>query len=201
MASLRLSDTLVAGLKAKSATYEIFDQREAGLSLRVTPAGTKTFCLLYRDDRRRFKRQTIGRFRTIGVDEARANARDLKRRAQALANGEIHNPDIRVHPSLRDALDDYEQKHLRINCPRSAQERMRVLRRDFSSLLDLKLERICKRHIFEITDAIMESGHRSAANHAFANIRAFMKWAVERGLIVRSACDGVRPPASVPSRS
>ena len=45
---VRLTERLVAAVKPTAAIQRISDDREPGFLLRVTPAGSKAFCLRYK---------------------------------------------------------------------------------------------------------------------------------------------------------
>ena len=57
-----------------------------------------------------------------------------------------------------------------------------------------------KQDVLNLTDAMLVSGRPGAANHAFAAVRKFFNWCVERDIISVSPCLGIRTPARLPSR-
>lgn len=59
---------------------------------------------------------------------------------------------------------------------------------------------IGKADVQAVMDELMAAGTPSAARHAFAAIRKFFNWCVERGLIAQSPCLAMRPPARTTSR-
>jgi integrase len=62
----------LTALNGKQTDY--FDHDIAGLALRVTPKGLRSWCLMYRVGRK-LRRYTLGRYPTITLDRARALAR------------------------------------------------------------------------------------------------------------------------------
>ena len=62
------------------------------------------------------------------------------------------------------------------------------------------LAEIRKHDVLRVIDGIIKDGKPSAANHAFAAIRKFFNWCVERGLLDVSPCLGIRRPAKNNSR-
>jgi len=43
-----LTEVTIRALKAEDKQYDIWDTKRPGLSIRVSPGGTKTFCFSYR---------------------------------------------------------------------------------------------------------------------------------------------------------
>ncbi len=82
MPSQTLTARFVEGVKPAPARREYFDRHARGLALRVSPAGGKSWVLLYRHHRR-LRRWTIGRYPTLSLADARelarAGLRDVER--------------------------------------------------------------------------------------------------------------------------
>jgi len=115
----RLTKRLIDGLAATGKLYEIRDAEIIGFSLRVTPAGVKTYCYQWRDNAGRWRREAIGRHGTLTCDQARAIAQKWAARAAA---GEEPNPkgpapDLATMEQLRDR---YMREHAAYKKPRSA---------------------------------------------------------------------------------
>jgi hypothetical protein len=76
----------------KGKRIERFDSGADGLALRITDRGKKTWCISYHfpDDSGRLKhhRYTIGPWPTIGVAQAREEARKVKEKVKAGINPE-----------------------------------------------------------------------------------------------------------------
>jgi hypothetical protein len=80
----RFTDTAVKTLMPPTdTTAEFFDSDVVGLALRVTPTGTKSWCLLYRFASKN-RRMTLGRYPALTVKNARTLAREA---LSVLANG------------------------------------------------------------------------------------------------------------------
>jgi len=62
------------------------------------------------------------------------------------------------------------------------------------------IRKISKPDVTLIIDGIVTRGSPSAANHALAAIRRLFNWAVERGVIDFSPCQGLKPPGKLKSR-
>jgi len=70
-APVKLTENLIKGLDPEAARYEVRDTELRGLKIRVTPAGVKTFCLVYRNREGRQIRYTVGRYGQITLKQAR----------------------------------------------------------------------------------------------------------------------------------
>lgn len=76
--AVRLTDRAVAALAPDpDGRYEVWDVVVPGLSVRVTPAGIRSFCISYRvaGDRRK-RRRTLGRYPAMPLGDARRQARE-----------------------------------------------------------------------------------------------------------------------------
>ena len=76
MARKTLTDKGVAALKPRAKLYAHADPQMPGHYVRVTPAGAKSFAVMARDPRGKQVLQTIGSASMIGIEEARAKARE-----------------------------------------------------------------------------------------------------------------------------
>ena len=64
---MRFTNNGIAGLKADSARYEIWEDGRTGLGVRVTPRSVKTFVFMYRFGGKA-RRMTLGRYgRTVAA--------------------------------------------------------------------------------------------------------------------------------------
>jgi integrase len=62
------------------------------------------------------------------------------------------------------------------------------------------LATIDKCDIHRVLDAVVARGSPVTANRKFAQLRKMCKWAVSRGIVERSPCDGIDPPSAEKSR-
>src|SRR5262245_61890431 len=73
---VKFNDAWIAGLKAEAKTVDYTDQSCPGLSLRITPAGTKTFAFTYWSrNLKKTRRVTIGHYPAVTLAKARDKAR------------------------------------------------------------------------------------------------------------------------------
>ena len=123
---MHLTEIVLRNLKPPAKGQRDYaDDALAGLALRVSQGGTKTFTLVYGSPR---KRVTIGRYPVITLAEAREKARQL------LAHRTLHGdrpPDL----TFSDAVTLFLTTHCaQNNRPASARETERLLKRHFLGL-------------------------------------------------------------------
>jgi integrase len=63
-----------------------------------------------------------------------------------------------------------------------------------------RLSEIDRADVHRLLDAIVDRGAPVGANRVFAQLRKLCKWAVSRGIIARSPCDGVERPSAETAR-
>lgn len=82
MAASKLTDSAITKAAKDAAAsgrrVELIDQDEAGLRLRITPAGARTWTLNCRDALGRMRRYTLGAYPALGLAKAREAARDTR---------------------------------------------------------------------------------------------------------------------------
>ena len=176
--------------------------------MRITNTGTKSFVLVYRIAGRP-RRLTIGRYPTTGL----ADARILAQKALAeIAQGldPRREPDEAKKETVERTttmfgilVDKFVTTHChRHNKPSTAKETERLLKVDFLPNWRKKsVGEICKADVLGRLDEIVAKGSPSAANHAYAAIRKFFNWCVQRGHIEVSPCMGVSAPSRHRSRN
>src|SRR5262249_16918258 len=149
---------LVRNLRPTPKQYEVHDAQETGLSLRVNPKGTKTFCGLYRDPvERQSRRKTLGRYPELSLAKARKAMRKLK---LGVGNGKDPVAELRVRRDsherqvVTNVLASYAENHLNRNT-RSSKERLQDLERAIRPLLRQRIDDIKRIDLSELIDDIV----------------------------------------------
>lgn len=198
------TDVFLRKLKAPLAGRpEYYDSMVPGFGIRLTPGGAKTFFVVCRH-RGAFRRITLGRYPTITLVKARRKANDTltavsdgidpaQEKRTVRANGKD------LFPAVVDSfISGYCKHHNRTS---TAAETERLLRAVYIPRWKARrLEDLSKRDVLNVLDDIMAQKKPSAARHAFATIRKFFNWCVERELIALSPCLTIKPPAKANSR-
>jgi len=198
-----LTNLQVVNSKPGPARREIPDGKVGGLYLVVQSSGSKSWALRYRIGVRPAK-YTIGPFPKIDLASARtlaqraageiANGADPAARKQAeraAAKAATAHIDDLVENVVDDFIKLYAAKHTR-----DWKETRRLLKKDVvAAWRGRRLADIEKKHVVKLLDTIVERGAPVGANRTFAQLRRMCAWAVERGILVRSPCEGVKPPS------
>jgi len=161
-----------------------WDEALPGFGLRISQGGTKSFVLVHGRSRQRV---TIGRYPVITLSQARARAKEL------LAE---HTLGKHQAPTLKfeEALTLFSTTHCdKNNKARTAKETKRLLNKHFlPKLRHEHLESISTHTVAGIVDKLLDTP--SEANHAFAAIRLFCRWAARRKYIAHSPCESLQAP-------
>ena len=81
----KITKRLVDAYSATGRLEYIWDTEVKGFGLLITPAGSKSFILNYRNKDNRSRRKTIGKYGHLTVEQAREKAKELCYR---ISNGE-----------------------------------------------------------------------------------------------------------------
>lgn len=151
-----------------------------GLLLRVTPTGTKTFCVLKRIKGGRLERFTLGRYPALTIEQARRKATDV---LSTVASGD--NPaevlrKVKGEKTLSEMFDEYLERHAKQEKRSWRQDERRFnayLRPKFGSK---KLSAVERRDIRAIHESLTKSGKRTTANRVLSLVSSIygkaIKW-------------------------
>jgi integrase len=191
----RLTEALVGSLEPTGHDRFIFDDRQPGFAVRVTPTGTKIFVAQARVAGRK-RRVTVGYSPDITVARAREDALQIladmrrgcdpvverKSRRQAAAAGEMT-----VAQLAEKWMADYVQPKLK---PRTVFDYERLLAQHILPALGhLSVARIDRDDVVRLHVAMARIPRR--ANYVVSTVRALINFGIDLGL---------RPPASNPAR-
>lgn len=150
------------------------------------------------------RKLTIGPYPAIDLASARRKATEA---LGAIASGNDPARDKKaVRESLRAAAEAdsdriervvalYVERHARLKIKRWA-EVQRVLNKEIvERWKGRRLSAIGRAQIHDMLDSIVDRGAPIRANRVFEQFRSLCKWAIERGIIDRSPCEGMRAPS------
>ena len=184
-----LTDALCRTKPPRIGRLEIADLRQAGLVLRITSNGARSFAYRFRHRHsRKTLRATIGPYPATTLEAARKRAKDM---AAQVADGT--NP-IELRSAEREAapartfealaaryLKEHAERHKR---PRSAEEDRRNLavhvlpkwsKRDFRT--------IRRADVIELIEAIVSAGKHAAGNRVHSLISKIFSFAIDADLL------------------
>src|SRR5438094_839666 len=114
MAHIALNAKKLQALKPGKKRLEYFDEDQPGLCLRITPDGTKSFCVFYRHSGR-LRRFTLGKYPAVLLADARQKARDA---LSAVAKGNdpmAQKAALRIAGTFGELADFYMDEHSKPN--------------------------------------------------------------------------------------
>jgi integrase len=199
-----LTNLHILNAKPGLTRREMPDGKIGGLYLVVQPSGAKSWALRYRVSGRPTK-LTLGAFPAIDLSSARALAQRAtgeiaqggdpaarKKTERAAAKAARAEVDDLVEKVVDDFIKLYAARHTR-----DWKETARLLKKDVvPTWRGKRLADIEKKHVVKLLDVIVERGAPIGANRTFAQLRKMCSWAVSRGIIDRSPCEGVKPPSA-----
>ena len=202
MPTTLLTDKTLRSLKIKNSkrTY-VWDSKLKGFGVRLEPSGKKSFVLKYRFKGHQ-RMVTLAQYPGLSLAEARSRAHAILGRAHE----GIDPNQTDLLPSkvgtFADILDTYIEKHCATATRENTRKEVeRTLRKEFlPGWRHRDITEIRKPDVITVIDAILDRGHPSTANHAFANINHLFNWEVSRGVIALSPCHGLLTPAPKKSR-
>ena len=170
-----LTDALCRTKPPSSGRLEIADLRQAGLVLRITCNGARSFAYRFRHpDTRKTLRATIGGYPAMTLEAARKRAKEM---AAQVADGtnpiEARNAEREAAPTrtfraLADYLKEYAERHKR---PRSAEEDRRNLTVHVLPKWAIRNFRAIRRgDVIELIESVVSAGKHTAGNRVHALI-------------------------------
>lgn len=204
-----LTDAALKTLKPGSARREIPDGKVGGLYYVVQPSGATSWALRYRHLGKPCK-LTIGSGAIPLPD-----ARDLAREALVkIARGDNPAADkVAAKQSAKAAerpasdlvekvVASFLERYAMRQCKATTWgEYKRILENNVVAVWrGRRLGELTRADVHELLDGIIDRGAAVQANRTFAALRTMSNWALERGVIDRNPCDGLKAPTPETSR-
>lgn len=171
-----LSQKFVQGLRAEGRRLEVRDAKVAGLVLRVTPAGKKTWSFQFRQKGcPRTRRQTLGPYPAITIASARekaiASIRTLHAGGDPIAEKKARQKrEARARLTFTDLFEEYIDRRRAIV---SMREIEREMRKDALPALGKKMPcEITAAEIDELVQLLLRRGAPSMARRMIMHIKA-----------------------------
>ena len=192
-------------LKPAATRREVPDGKVRGLYHLVQPSGARSWAFRYRAvDDGRPRKLTLGGYPGTSLEAARRAA--VAAMQAVAAGGDPAVEKVAARKAIRTpAADHLVENVVRNFIERHAKEKTReatwreskrILEREIVSRWRGKpLSVVRKSDIHALLDAIMDRGKPAAALRSLQAIRPMFKWAVQRGVLPASPCDGVDAPS------
>ena len=190
---MRLNEAAIKKTEPPKAGNRVhYDDEIAGLGLRVTAAGARSFILNYRHEGRE-RRLTIGKWPAWTATAAREEAKKLRVKLDQGIDPLATKEERRKAPTVRDIAEQY----MEIDGPRKkwgATEKQ-YLERDVLPVWGrLKAEDIKRRDVIALVERKAQQTP-TAANRLLGVVRSMFNWAIRRDLLEVNPCLQVKPPA------
>ncbi len=191
----------------KGKRVEKYDSGADGLCLRVTDRGTKTWCISYHfpdeDGEIKHQRFTIGPWPTIGVAEARDQARLIKLQARAGIDPRAAREEARASErantktKARKTFEVIAENYIELEVPglrRGSESESIIRKRLVPEWGGRQVSDLERSDLTEITDRLIKNESPGAARHVYQTAMRVFNWALDRGDIKVSPFSGMRPP-------
>lgn len=174
-----------------------------GLNLIHQPSDAKSWALQYRW-RGLPRKLTLGSYPTISLAVARRLARAaLGRVAQGEDPARQKTEARRAAKAAAQAEADLVENVVALYVERQVKPHLRngrevqlMLEREVAGRWKgRRLSTITRPEVHALCDSIIDRGKHVRANRVFANFRTMCRWAIRRGLIEKSPCEGLSRPA------
>jgi integrase len=199
-----LTDIAIRKLATPDSRREIPDGKVVGLYLVCQASGARSWALRFRIDGAP-KKLTIGSYPPIDLASARRLAQkalgDIAEGKDPAAAKQASRAAARAS---READEDRIERVVELFVERYAKPKTKDWRETAAMLnrevvgrwKGRRLSQITRADVHQMLDEIVDRGAPIAANRRFAALRKLCAWAVERGIIDRNPCDGVKAPSA-----
>jgi integrase len=199
MPTLFLTDPFIRSLRPlsnKEAEYR--DRNVCGLTLRVTPGGSKSWSVHYRVNGRQ-RRMTLGKYGVVSLADARQRGREILSKATMGEDPALAKQQALHAETFADLAKEYMERHAKFK--RSCREDHRMLygsphkkrtgKRPHVPIVrrwaTMKVREITRRHVRDLLDDIAVRAPIQA-NRVLAVIRKMFNFAIERDWLDVNPC-------------
>ena len=195
MPSKALTDAIVAEAEPPAAgRLELWDADLPGFGLRITPAGQRSWQVMYRIDGRK-RRLTLGSFPALPLkfarDAARATLKEVaKGNDPAAQRASLRSGALTFARFAEAYIERYAKRE-----KRTWQADARMIEADLLPAWGPRaIDDIRRRDVIEMVERVCARGHPYAANRRLALLRKMFAWGVEVDMVPATPVVGVTPP-------
>jgi integrase len=199
-----LTERFIATVKSRVDRVDWFDTLVPGLALRVggasTVAETKAWSLHYRNKAGKQRRFTLGRYPTVGLAKARAEARRKLVEVHDGGDPAESRRQWRATDAFAQLCETYMERHAKAN-KKSWREDDRLIRRELLPVLGgFKATEVRRRDVITLLDAIVSRPAPVLANRVKALVHKIFVFAISRDVVDANPVSGIARPASEKAR-
>jgi integrase len=178
---------------------DYFDTTLPGFSVRVSPSGRKSFCVLYRRGRR-LRRLTIGRHSVLSLKQAREIARDALVEVARGGDPAARKLEERKAPTFAELADGYLERYAKPN-KKSWSEDQRIIQNKLNPVLGrIPAKDVTRADLRRLLEDIVRRPAPVEANRTHAVLRKLFNWAISQDLVEQTPCFGLPRPAKERAR-
>src|SRR2546427_684323 len=191
---IRLGAAVVENLKGGKKSIAVFDEREPGFCVRVTPSGHKSYACFYRF-KGRLRLFTIGEISKWSLEDARKKARDVKRDAEKGTDQGALKKQERQAETFGDVAKDFIERYSK---KRKKEKSWREDERMIEKFLNphfqtVRAADVKRREVRAVLEKIAVKTPIQA-NRVLAVIRKMYNWAVSEDIIDLNPISGIQSP-------
>ena len=198
-----LTDVSIRKLSLPKSRREVADGKVSGLYLVLQPTGARSWALRYRANGQP-RKLTLGSCPPITIAAARRRATEALDRVAAGEDPAAAKQASRAKARAERAIGvDLVERVVELFIERHLRPRTRSWRRAERLLVNevvarwkgRRLSQITRADVHDMLDEIIDRGALIQANRVFSQFRAMCRWAVGRGIVERSPCEGLKAPS------
>jgi integrase len=173
------------GLKLKPGQKERieFDDKVAGLGLRIREGGSRTWIYQYRIGKKQ-RRMVLGSAKSVPLGLARENAGKLEAKVRLGGDPALAKQTAQEEAgnTLGALLDQYLEARKSEWRPRSEAEITRHLKVQARALHKFPITAVSQKNVADLLDGIAKDRRNVTANRVRASLCAFFGWVIRRGI-------------------
>jgi integrase len=171
------------------------DDKVAGLQLRVTGRGVKTFSIYRRMKAGGPERITLGRYPTMTIETARKRAASINNVIEGGANPAESKRALRAQRTFAELFAEYLERHAMPRKRTWQEDKAKYERHIANALGPKKLSAIGRTDVAAVHSAVTKEGHPITANRVLALVSSIYGWALSAGLWENNPAKGIRKNA------
>lgn len=173
---------------------DYFDVRWPGFGVRVSPAGRKSWIIMYRFHGR-VRRVTIGPYPYVSLADARARAKAVVTQVFQGTDPAAIKAAERLAETFAQLAEEYLERHAKPR-KRTWREDERILKRELLPHWGkMKAKEVTRRDVRLLIDRVVERGVTTYANRIFALERKVFNFGLQRDIVDANPCQGLPQPA------
>ena len=184
-------------LQPTKKRYFVYDDKQPGLRLYVTPTGNKSFQFQVRSkELGKVVSQTLGKFSKVNIKEAREKAASLLSKVNAGSDIEQSKRDEKqkrlLDPTVSDFATEYIERYAKER-KKTWKEDQRILNYDIiPEIGKVRMNDVKKRHIIAVLDRVQSRGSMVSCNRTLAVLSKMFGFALERDVIEHFPVYGIK---------